>query len=260
MIPVFTLASDPQKKIHFREATVADVMDFTGIDEGHDEEVTTLFLNKIQLPENYVDSVTWTADDRRLALFWYWVNTSQDATVPISYECDHCGEKHTFLLNMNDLIAGYRPIQGKAEREIEFDGETITVHPLNGADMEALELKRLALEEIAAEKGENSGEYRKKLAQIRLLQFLFSICDARDADRLKAMQEKVLKLPERKFVDLVEQTAEKLNEMEHGLKSEYVNGEIFLLTPPHKCPKKGKEDFSTRLRVPFRSNDYIPSI
>jgi len=193
-------------------------------------------------------------------LFWYWVNTSPDATVPISYECDHCGEKHTILLNMNDLIAEYKPIQGKAEREFEFDGETITVHPLNGADMEALELERLVLEEIAVEKGESSGEYRKKLAQIRLFQFLYSVCAARDNSKLKAAQEKILKLPERTFVDLVKKTAEKLTEMEHGLKSEYVNGEIFLLTPPHKCPKKGKEDFSTRLRVPFRSNDYIPSI
>lgn len=261
MIPIFTLASDPQKKVQFREANVADAMDFVEVDEGHDEEVTTLFLNRVQQSENYTDSLTWTADDRRLALFWYWVNTSPDPAIPVTYECDHCGERHTYLLNMNDLIEGYKSIQGRAEREFEFEGEKIIVRPLKGSDMELLELKRLALADIEEMKGTSSGAYRRKLAEIRLLQFLCSVCDAKQQDKLEAIENKVLQMPERKFVSLVDQVAEKLEEMEHGLKSEYVDGQIFLLAPPHKCPnQKGKEELKTLLRVPFRIKDFIPTL
>ena len=43
---VFSLPSNPSKEIHLREATVADAIDFTGIDPDFEEEATTLFLNK----------------------------------------------------------------------------------------------------------------------------------------------------------------------------------------------------------------------
>ena len=89
MIPHFTLPSKPSIKISLKEATVSDLLDFADVDPEHEEEVTTLFLNRLQDKGTFVDSLEWSCDDRRFALFWYWLHTTDDCDVVITYICGH---------------------------------------------------------------------------------------------------------------------------------------------------------------------------
>jgi hypothetical protein len=265
MIPPFSLPSNPDQKIYLREATVADAIDFAGVDEGHEEEVTTLFLNRLQLPEHYLDAGKWTADDRRLALFWYFLHTARDTVAPLPYDCRHCGQRHDWLLDLKALGENYKSIQGKAEREFDFEGEKIIVRPLTGADLEELEMLYLAVDEVGRKQGKTSGAYKKELARIKLQEELLVLNFPLDVvtdetERRQAKEKKVLALTSSQFAGLVEQVEAKLTEMEHGLESVYAEGRLYLLTPPHVCPNTKEREVTTRLRIPFRGIDYIPGI
>lgn len=266
MLPPFTLPEDPSKKVLLREATVEDCIDFAGVDEGHEEEVTTLFLNRIQDKGTYSDSTTWTGESRRFALLWYWLHTTKDADVPHSYECSHCGETHSFLLDYRKLFDEYMAIEGKPERDIEFDGQKIVVRPLAGSDLEVLEGMRLALDGP-----ETSGSYRRQLASIKLARFerclefvqtetvvekVKQVFRGHKKEKLEA--SRLATLPVGKFEELVTMVQAKLEEMQHGLKSVYLDGQILLITPPHSCPNV--KEATTRLRVPFRNSDQIPGL
>lgn len=265
MLPPFNLPSDPAKKITLREANVSDCIDFAGVTDDHEEEVTTLFLNRVQDKACYLDSATWTGEDRRFALLWYWLHTTKDPEVGHSYECSHCGASHAFLLNYNRFFEEYQTLEGKPERDIEFDGQKIIVRPLNGADLEALECMRLALEG-----DETSGDYKKQLSAVHLERFerclefvqtetvIQKVKEVFRGHRTKPEQMKLSRLadmPFSKFEELAELVYVKLAEMEHGLKTVYIDGQILLVTPPHECPATGG---MTRLRVPFRNSDQVP--
>jgi hypothetical protein len=252
IIPAFSLPSNPIKNIQLREATVADAIDFADTHEDHNEEVVTLFLNRIQHKETFYDAKLWTAEDRSLALYWYWMHTTKDTELPLTYNCSFCGKSHTWLMDMRVIGENYRPIQGKPERDIECGGKKMTVHCLTGADMEALELGVLALTAIAEEHGTASAEYRKEAARLKLQRFLKLL----RAD--EAMEKEILSMTSSDFSALVDQVAISLESMKHGLPDlQYDNHECYFLTPPHKCPEKEGE---TRLRVPFRMQDYIPRL
>lgn len=254
LIPAFSLPSNPARKIQLREATVADAIDFADTTDGHNEEVTTLFLNRVQHKETFYDAKLWTSEDRNLALYWYWMHTTKDPEIPLSYDCEFCGKTHTWLFDMRTLAENYRTIEGMAERDIEFKEHKITVHPLTGGDMESLENMAMGLEAIAAESGTGSGEYRKAMAELKLSRFEKMLSfKAGDADAI------IKNLGTGDFGTLVRMVAEALESMKHGLADlQYDDtGDCYVLTSPHECPNgEGK----TRLRVPFRGNDYIPRI
>lgn len=257
MIPPFSLPSEPQKKIVLREATVADAIDFAGIDPDHEEEVTTLFLNRLQEKEKetYQDSATWTADDRRLALYWYWLHVTKDTTVPLTYDCHYCGKEHTYLQEFQELGNAYQTMVGKAQREIEFAGEKFTVRPLTGAAMENMEALRMQADFTRAAAGEESGAYRKALALLRLEMFILCI----EGD---GVRDKIMGMSHGLFSDLAGGVTDALAEMKHGLESVQEDGKIYLLMPPHQCPDHAGNDKEalTRLRVSFRNSDYIPGL
>jgi hypothetical protein len=240
-----------------REATVADCIDFADANENHEEHVTTLFLNRVQMPETYLDSKHWTAADRRLGLVWYMIHTVSEHTILLPYTCSHCSEEHTWAFDVRDILAEYRSIEGKAERFIEWNGETIKVVPLSGSAIEELEFMHLA-------KNNKDGSIDKRQeAKTRLNRFLFSIDLTSDTEtemvkRWKNKEQKILAMKSHEFVALAQLVDEKLDEMEHGLNMIEVDGRLHLVTPPHECPNmKGQV---TRLRVTFRNNDYIPGI
>ena len=279
MIPPFSRPSDPSKKVTLREATVSDCLDFAGVDAGHEEEVTTLFLNRVQDKATFTDSRTWTGEERRLALFWYWLHTSKDFEVVLSYLCQHCGEKHQFIQDFRNMAEGYTEIQGMAEREFEFKGDTWIVRPINGAGMETLELMQLGLDSIGDEK---SGAYRKQEALIRLARLELSVdfkkpdsliekasilfkrkgkpedTEAEKTQYLAAKRKKLTAMLSTEFEEFASIVMDKLAEMKHGLESETEDGRITLITPPHQCPNK--KEGMTRLRVNFRNSDYIPGL
>jgi len=238
MIAPFTLPSNPSIKITLKEATVSDCLDFADLDPDHEEEVTTLFLNRLQDKATFVDCSTWTGEDRRFGLFWYWLHTTDDTEVAITYDCGYCGGTHTYLQDYRKLAEGYASITGLPEREFEFEDKRITVKPLVGTAMEALESLRMSV---------TGRRIYKELMNIERVALSTGIARTEiDGMKVKA------------FKELQELTETAMMDMSHGLESDQVDGQISLILPPHICPevKEGK----TRVRVLFRADDWIPAL
>jgi hypothetical protein len=254
-LPPFSLPSEPAKKITLREATVEDCMDFAGVSRSHEEAITTLFLNRLQDKASFVDAKTWTAEDRRFGVFWYWIHTAKDPEVPTTYECGHCGKSHTYLADYRQMTTGYQPMKGLPEREITNEEEKLTVHPLNGADVEALEMAWLELELISKNHGKNSGEYGKRATALKVERLCRSLgwTSASDEIRIKAMGMA-------QYNELSEKVEFALEDMTHGLDSLVADGAIGLWLLPHQCPNVTDKEVSTRVWVNFRCLNYMPKI
>jgi len=257
-IPPFSLPSSPTKKISMREATVSDALDFCDSDPQMEEQLTTIFLNRVQLPgAGFYDSKIWTADDRRLGLYWYWLHTTDDAIIQLKYECGHCGKPHSVNYDMRKLSEGYKELSGKPERQFEFGLETVMIRPLTGADMEALESMRLQILPDMPKK-----EARKINSRIRLTALMRSLWFSStgiDDDRLAANEKKLLGLSMSEMKALASIASVKMAEMEHGLETvlDDSDGMIFLVIRTD-CEKK--DGGTTLLRVPFRSFVNIPLV
>jgi len=237
MIPPFTLPSKSSIKILMREATVSDLLDFADLDPDHEEEITTLFLNRLQDKGTFVDSLTWTAEDRRFGLFWYWLHTTDDCDVAITYQCGHCGKSHTFLQDYRKLAEGFTSMQGLPEREFDYSDTRYTVKPLTGEDVEQLEAMRMMGDS-------KSDQLKRKLERI-----------SRTAS---IPMEKVVGLSLKDYRSIEELIETALMDMQHGLEAEQADGKISLILPPHKCPNE--KEAMTRVRVLFRTDDFIPAL
>jgi hypothetical protein len=253
MITPFNLPSNPDVRVQLREATVADAIDFADVDDSHEEELTTLFLARVQ--EGQIqDSRNWSAEDRRFALYWYWLHTVKDHEISLSYECEHCGGRHVYLQDLGALAESYMPISGQPLRSAKWHDDPIVVHPLTGRDVEALERMRLA-KEVA------QGLVRKKIETEMMLERLIMSVSFADKTPDKPNNAKdrkmILAMSLEEFSEFAGLVSGLLLEMKHGLESVHEDGRLFLLMPPHKCPEGGGE---TRLRYPFRNSDYIPSL
>lgn len=256
MITPFSLPSNPNIQVALREATVADAIDFADVDEGHEEELTTMFLGRMQDAGTVRDPRKWTGEDRRFALYWYWLHTAKDMDVAHTYECQHCGETHVYLQDFRKLADSYTPIDGAAEREGRFRGEKIVVRPLSGWNMEALERMKLALD---VSKG---GAHKKGQAMMTFERTAMCVDfkDEKETDRVKREEKKrkrLMAMALAEFQELMGIATDLLAEMKHGLEMVYVEGRLYLLMPPHECPEKGEQ---TRLRYYFRNSDYVPDL
>jgi len=250
MITPFSLPSNPRVQISLREATVADAIDFADIDESHEEELTTLFLQRMQDSGTVRDPRKWTAEDRRFALYWYWLETTKDHDVALSYECSHCGKTHVYLQNFRALADNYTPLDGAPEREVPWSGETLVVRPLTGGDMETLERMRM---------GDQSPR-RDALMRIERLALCVDFAgdpEKNSEKRADAKRKRISKMTLDEFSGFSSVVSDALAEMRHGLETEYHDGRLYLLMPPHKCPERGEQ---TRLRYTFRNIDYIPGL
>lgn len=262
MLPPLDLPTDPTKQFYMREATAAECIDFADVDPAREEELTTRFLNTVQAPENFIDAKTLTAQTRRLFLLWYWLHTVKDPHIVLPYDCTHCGEKHHWDFDMQRLLDEYRAVQGKPEREIEWKGEMVKVVPLTGEDMHVLEMMRLD-HDLASEK--NIALARKKAALLRLERIMRTVRFVTDSaktpeEQSTAREKRFLAMPMSDFEDMAEKVLDKLTELDHGIPTVYDSGRIYLLTPPHQCPNSTDSQEVTRLRIPFRSSDYIPGL
>jgi hypothetical protein len=241
-ISAFTLPSDPACTIRMREATVADCISLADINESREEAATTMFLNAVCGQ----DSARWTADDRRFALLWYYVHTERDHLYRIEYECP-CGQTHVFAFDLKDALDTYQAIDGKPERKIQVRGEELTVVPLTGAAMEALELERIGL----SGKSDDSPEARKARLQIRLNELIHRV-------RLDGFEKRITEMSVGHIKELMEAVALAGEEMAHGLDTVYEDGCVYLLAPAHQCPNT--KEVTTRCRVRFRAYDLIPQL
>lgn len=268
-LPDFSLPSDPSKTIRLTEATVADAIDFTGIDPLCEEEATTLFLERLQAKDKYSDPRLWTAEDRRYALFYYHLQTTQYADIPLTYKCLACSEAahrdvlHTVPVKLAEIAEGYTAITGKPLRDVVHEGHAIIVHPLLGADAEFIEKTRMG---ILAMEEEKKIIARKEHSQLALLRILCCIdipaMDGKtEQDRRKAVEAFILGMTTSEFKQFSAKVMGALAEMHHGLPSIYRDGQILLESPPVYCPEgNDKEGPGIRLQFPFRAFDYIPRV
>ncbi|MFA0012119.1 hypothetical protein AB4391_02035 [Vibrio lentus] len=265
MFAPFSLPSKPIQQVLIREASTAETLDFCDVLPEHEESLTTKFLNTIQDKEAFTNCLDWTAEDRRLALFWYWIHTTEDTYVSLDYDCPHCKQPHTHEFDMRDLAEGYEEIQGLASRDLEFEGRKLIISPRTGKHMEELENMRLAL----MIEQEGSPAAVRKQADIRFQKLKFALHMADDHEDNARRREANLhnwlrELPETKYQALQNKVREILESMTHGLPSKIMDdGKIMLRSPSHVCPTiKAKEnkEVTTELLLPFRNYSRIPRV
>lgn len=257
-IPPFQLPSDPEKYVYLREATVEDCEYFAETEDDNEEVLATQVLDLLQTnPEKFIDPRTMTADDRRLAAFWYYISTSTDATIHTPYTCPHCGEIHDPLIDLRDIGARYTPIEGRPYRTIEHDGKTLIVKPRNGYLMQELEALRLQMDKSGAQQ-----KMKAVIARHDVVGTLTLPDDKRPRDtQVEEMEKWVRSLRLSSYQDLKDKRDAAIESMRHGLNTVVQDGQILLLTDPIQCETK-KEDASavTRLRVPFRLGEMLPRL
>ena len=274
----FTLPSDPSKEIHLHEASVADAMEFTEIDPTYEEEAVTLFLNKVQDQDTFINSREWTGEDRRFALFTYYINTTNNESIILTFTYN--GLEQTQEVPISKILSTYKPLEGKAERDFAFNAKRIVVAPLKGADLERLEVKKAEADLMDAEyeRLKEAGatldqlnklgrEIRKKRAKYFLARVSAHIDvpslqeDGTKETRRAAVEKFVTELTTQDFTDLFALVGKALEEMRHGLLSDYQNGRFVLIIPgiiPDNADSEVKDGLT--LSYPFQYSQVIPSV
>lgn len=275
MLCEFSLPSQPEKKIRLKEATVSDAIDFSGIDPDCEEQATTVFLERVQERDTYSDPRLWTGEDRRFALFTYFVHTARDRSVPLKYTCGICDEEHTVDIELARIMDTYTPIQGKAFREFVHYGHNVIVHPMLGRDLELLETYRYDLrltEEKLEHDGLTASELRQLTEEVRMkrvrmglfrvmccIDLPFLDANASPESRRPQLEEYIKQLPAGVFGEFFQNVQEKLREMRHGLKSALIDGRIYLQIPDVRC-ENVPDAPGVVLHYPFRPFSIIPTL
>lgn len=256
-----------QKLIHFREPTVEDCLNFCDLNEALDESSTTLYLNTIQ-DGDVQNSAEWTAQDRRLAIWWNFVTTSPDITINYEYPCAHCGETHSQLIDLADLDDEAQSLTVKPyiDDKILIDSveHKIRLHPYNGYAMEHMEEVRNLRDSF----DKNSPEYKKNHAELKVLEVIHSF-DFRDDNsddfktELERKQSAVRQMSRiNEFPALVAATIAAQEKLAHGLNTVFVDGQALVVSPPMPCERdyKGEAAPTSRLLLPFQGSAFIPTI
>lgn len=277
MLCEFTLPSSPSTKIRLHEATVADAMDFSSIDTECEEEATSLFLERVQEKDTYSDPRQWTGEDRRYALFQYYVHNSTYKAIPLSYTCSICGKEHVQDIELARILESYTPLDGEAFREFPHHGHNCVVRPLTGADLEDIEKHRydmLLTEQHLRTAGDSlspadrkrlAAEHRVKQVRIAMLRLLccidFPYLDEHGTPRSRRGQvgEILKNMPASEFRELMKKVENALSEMRHGLRTTWDNGRLLLEIPDVRCDEQPDEP-GVLLRYPFRFSQIIPTL
>lgn len=263
-IPAIKLPSSG-RSIQFREATVEDCLTYCDISDDFDEAMTTQYLNSVQVGE-VCDSRKWTADDRRLALWWIFVTSSKDTVIAYEYPCEHCGENHLYGLDMVDLDdeATSLSVSPHIDGTILSDGEEFKVqfHPYLGDAMVSMEQARLDIKHLDPD----SAAAKRAKARLKLLELAhaFDLVEHAPEDALGFKMGLIAKMS--RVNELPELTAAVLSaheKLKHGLNTQYRDGQAFIVSPAIPCPNKqdGKgEAMHSRLLIPFRGSAFIPTV
>ena len=277
MLCEFFLPSNPSRKVRLREATVSEAIDFSSVDPDCEEEATSLFLEKVQEKELYSNPRDWTGEDRRYALFQYFVYTSTFKTIPLSYECSICGKRHVQDISLSSILDDYTPMNGESFRDFPHDGHNVVIRPLTGADLEDIEKYRydlLLTEQLlhsnsrqmsSADRKRLEAEIRAKHIRMAMLRVLCCIdmpyLDERGTARSRRgeVEKKLKAMPAGEFREFMAKVDNALSEMRHGLRTAYVNGRIVLEIPDVRCDEH-PELPGVLLRYPFRFGTVIPTL
>lgn len=277
MICEFSLPSNPEIIVRLREATVADAIDFSSIDPECEEEATSLFLERMQEKDSFSNPREWTGEDRRYALFMYFVHTSTYKTIPLTYTCSVCGKTHTQDISLAGILNDYTPIKDQAYREFPWQGHNVVVRPMTGGDLEDAEKYRydllLAERELEDKRGEISAEDERHMQaairskRVRMAMFRVLCCidmpylDEKGTRRSRRGEvEKAVKaMSAGDFREFIGRVEESIVDMRHGLRTSYINGRIYLEIPDVRCEDQPEQP-GVLLRYPFRFGTVIPTI
>jgi hypothetical protein len=266
-IPTIKLPSSG-KAVTFREATIEDCLNYCDVNDALDELITTEYLNSVQVGEKS-DSALWTAEDRRLALWWIFVTTSKDTTIAYEYPCGHCGETHLQAVDLVDLDdeATSLKIKPYLDDRILFDDKIrlVRFHPYNGLAMMNMEQAANELDEL--EDGTN--EHKRAAARLKVLEvahaFDFTDTEPSDFDAELAIKLEAISSMKRttEFPDLVAAAIAAREKLRHGLNCTHENGRVSLVSPELQCENKTGEKgeaLHSRLLIPFRGAVFIPTV
>ncbi len=265
-VPPFPLPSCLSEVVHFRVPTVDDAMLFAELDESQEEAATTQFLNHVQNLEKQGqvnDSAKWTGEDRRTALWWIFIATQDNPTTTVSYPCEHCDGVHYVDVHLPDLADRSTVLLKKPQEVIECDVkgqliQGIKVTPLNGESCEAIELLRNIRDSFDSD----SLDYRKANREMMLTELAHTLTfpdepleEAIDyrIDQIRSMAI------DTEFRSLCAKVEIALRSMRHGLLTQYHEGRYMLVADRTPCEQE-EGDESKLLLLPFRNNDFIPSL
>lgn len=268
-IPPFPLPSQPKVKIQFRVPTVADSIDFCSIRTDLEESATTDYLRQIMM-EGAPDPALWTAQDRRTALWWIYINIHDDTNLSYSYECAHCGETHYADIDLVVLDDGIITLTGDAyiEDVVFYQGEELPArfHPFDGRAVMHMEEKRLDLKDASEE------QTKRIKAEIKVLEIVHSFSLQKHEalsweDAIEAKLNMVRSMDRiGEFQPLVARCLVAAEELKHGLPVEINEGVVNIVSPPLFCETKTKEAVedepipATLLLLRFRAFDFIPTL
>lgn len=176
-IPEFLLPSDMSQRIRFRMPTVGDAITYSGHDPDNEQAAISEYLDALQTGP-VTTCRKWTDADRLTALWWVFIHSRIDPVMSFGYECDHCGEDHTFDLDLRDLGDDIHIIDGKScfeDVEISVQGKPHIwrIQHLTGEAMELLEGLKNGLPDV----GEPG--YQLNLMDFRLWEMVFQ-CELND--------------------------------------------------------------------------------
>jgi hypothetical protein len=242
-VPEYVLCADGKTKIEQRAPNVADYRAFCGMAPELEEYAATQWLNRLLLTEGQ-DSAEWTAQDRRTALYWLFIHTRDNTIMTQEYQCAHCNQWHTRQIDLVDLSGGItsanRPLKEPLPPELIGEGFIV---PLNGHAMMWLEEARNARDEQEPD----SEAYEIAHADLRIKELAASMRlneqpeDLEPVDAFEWNYQRLLTVELNTFTRLAAFIQLTLQDMDHGLESVYVEGEIALVTPAHQCPVKKDE-------------------
>lgn len=269
MIPVFPLPSRPTHKVTFRAPTVEDAIYFCKSTEATEERDTTEYLNMLQPDETRSDSRNWTANDRRTALWWIFINSRADAIIDFGYTCSHCGDEHWHNCDMYKLMENLEVLaqQPHMEATLNVQGKPYDwlLCPLDGSAMERLEMLRSALPPTSMK-----DKYRDAITDLRMWEITYQtrlFYDLEpDYDKSALTRYQLIKSMDvgTEFLQLAAHVKVMQLELRHGLDIRLDKGESMLVLPPHPCSsdkfKEAAERPTTRLLSRFRNSLFIPNI
>lgn len=282
-IAPFKLPSDDSKVIFFSKPDVETAMEYASCTPDIEESMTTLYLNALQKDEKtFSDSTYWTAQDRRMALWWIYVESNVDLSLTALYECDRCtaaakkeyeraiaaGEKavfkpvqHSIDYNAADFQEGvsWLAVAPYQMTNHKFNGvdKKVKLVLLNGAAVEGLEKIRASIDLIPDDK-ENEKAKKGLVAEMRMIRLCYQMEIEGEpeglSEALKFRYEHLIKMSSGdEFKSLVAKISLMNRQLAHGLDISIVDGVSRIRVPKTDvCPmyyqlsdaQKAKESIS----------------
>ncbi|MCG3884095.1 hypothetical protein I3271_05295 [Photobacterium leiognathi] len=262
-IPDFPLPSDISKVISFRVPTVRDCMMLADLNPEQDEAATTIFLNNQQDKDkqNGVihDSLEWTGEDRRTALWWIYISTHEDTKLAYKFVINE--EDRYIDIDLKNLGNTATTLSIAPKVAITFKaGDTehsAFVKPLNGYALEQIESTVIQRNQFEPD----SVQYRKLSNKIAMQEIIYSLSVNGEPDEREEAEEYryqlIMNMPlEENFRSLVAEIVAAKRKLQHGLLTSYLDGSYMFIANVDVGGDSGEQP----LMFPFQNHVFIPTL